>query len=270
MFLLGHVYKRTAIHDTYQGNRQSGIAPSAHYNVIFLFSGSSGQEYGYEDGWQENNIFWYSGEGTIGDMEFKRGNLAIRDHIKNGKELHLFDIIGDGNVRYVGQMLYVGHHFDESRDKDGNRRKRIVFELEPIEADYPDDGVYDTSLDEMYDSSLKDLRKHALAAAVESVSAKEIHTKYRERSRIIKVYALKRADGICEGCGQPAPFHKLDGIPYLEVHHIKKLSDDGPDDPTMVISLCPNCHRRAHYASDADAFNGVLESRVKEIEEKLS
>ena len=47
-----------------------------------------------------------------------------------------------------------------------------------------------------------------------------------------------------------APFITPDGQLYLEVHHIERLSDGGPDHPRWVVAVCPNCHRRAHYAGD--------------------
>ena len=59
---------------------------------------------------------------------------------------------------------------------------------------------------------------------------------------------LHRADGICGGCGQPAPFRRAnDGSPYLEVHHILPLAFGGRDDIENTVALCPNCHRQKHY-----------------------
>lgn len=58
----------------------------------------------------------------------------------------------------------------------------------------------------------------------------------------------KRANGVCEGCNNVAPFpRKKDGSPYLEVHHIVMLSDGGDDTVQNALALCPNCHRKAHY-----------------------
>ncbi|WP_428827026.1 HNH endonuclease [Azonexus sp. IMCC34842] len=60
--------------------------------------------------------------------------------------------------------------------------------------------------------------------------------------------ALFRANGVCERCHNEAPFRRaLDGTPYLEVHHKKRLADDGEDSLDNAIALCPNCHRQAHY-----------------------
>jgi 5-methylcytosine-specific restriction enzyme A len=57
-----------------------------------------------------------------------------------------------------------------------------------------------------------------------------------------------RAKGKCEGCKEKAPFlRRKDGTPYLEVHHIQQLADDGEDTVENAIALCPNCHRERHY-----------------------
>ncbi len=66
-----------------------------------------------------------------------------------------------------------------------------------------------------------------------------------------------RANGVCESCAVAAPFKSRQG-PFLEVHHVLRLADGGPDHPEHVIALCPNCHRRAHYSVDAHDFNTKL------------
>lgn len=59
---------------------------------------------------------------------------------------------------------------------------------------------------------------------------------------------LFRSKGICGMCTAPAPFKRANtGIPYLEVHHIKRLADGGHDTLENTIAVCPNCHRREHY-----------------------
>ena len=59
---------------------------------------------------------------------------------------------------------------------------------------------------------------------------------------------LHRANGNCESCKQPAPFHrKSNGKAYLEVHHRIRLADGGHDCVDNAVAVCPNCHRKAHY-----------------------
>jgi 5-methylcytosine-specific restriction protein A len=96
-------------------------------------------------------------------------------------------------------------------------------------------------------------------------SPKERIVALRERSQAVKAYTLERAQGTCEACHSKAPFESPKG-PYLEVHHVFQLGDDGPDEPWAVIALCPNCHRRAHYSIENEEFNAELKTLLREIE----
>lgn len=114
--------------------------------------------------------------------------------------------------------------------------------------------------------SLAELRHRAINSTTLRATRQQRQSTYYARSSAIRAYALKRAAGKCEACGKPAPFTKPDGDPFLEVHHIERLADGGPDAPEAVIALCPNCHRRAHHAGDAEAFNQGLRAQVRQIE----
>jgi 5-methylcytosine-specific restriction protein A len=131
-FKKGEIYKRSSIHEEYGGNRQSGIAYSGKYNMIFIFTSPAGEEYGYNDRWEAGHFLYY-GEGHEGDMEFSRGNEAIRTHREKHKSLHLFDKVRKGFYKYIGQMQYVDHGEEEGHDKNGKLRKVIVFRLKPID-----------------------------------------------------------------------------------------------------------------------------------------
>lgn len=70
---------------------------------------------------------------------------------------------------------------------------------------------------------------------------------YKRNSDVIAV-VLERAKGICEVCGNEAPFiRKSDGTPYLEIHHVTPLSENGEDTVENAIAVCPNCHRKSHF-----------------------
>lgn len=125
-------YRRRDLHEEFNGQRQGGISTPSHHNFIMLFTGEAGQPHGYKDGWTKENIFTYTGEGQRGDMQFKFGNKAIRDHVDAGKELHLFEQAKKGFVRYVGQMECIGYHIVEAPDTDRKQRKAIVFELKAV------------------------------------------------------------------------------------------------------------------------------------------
>jgi 5-methylcytosine-specific restriction protein A len=80
----------------------------------------------------------------------------------------------------------------------------------------------------------------------------------------VRAWVRQQAKGKCEGCGKPAPFEKS-GSPFLEVHHVKHLAQDGSDRPSNAVALCPNCHRRCHHSSDREEFTASLYTKVKRL-----
>ncbi|WP_166358907.1 HNH endonuclease [Pseudomonas akapageensis] len=78
------------------------------------------------------------------------------------------------------------------------------------------------------------------------------------RDPLVKAWILQNAKGICEGCGDPAPFKLADGRPFLEVHHVRPLKAKGSDCTSNAVALCPNCHRRCHLADDSETFTHSL------------
>ncbi len=83
------------------------------------------------------------------------------------------------------------------------------------------------------------------------------------RSVEVAVWVLKHARGKCELCGNPAPFVRVTGEAYLEVHHVLPLAQDGPDTVENTVAVCPNCHRAAHSARDAMDIAKRLEQAVR-------
>jgi hypothetical protein len=136
-FLPHQLYKRSLIHDEFGGNRQGGISPSAKVPYIFIFSGKSGAQYGYRDGWDNQNIFSYTGEGQDGDMQFIKGNLALREHLNRGKRVFLFEIEGGGMVKFISEMEFYDADYFETPDKNGTSRIGIRFFLKRIGVSIP-------------------------------------------------------------------------------------------------------------------------------------
>jgi hypothetical protein len=127
-FIPNQIYNRRAdIHAIYGGNWQGGICPSASYPFIFIFSGNSGHQHGYKDGWDNPNVFTYTGEGQAGDMKFTKGNLALRDHLQNGKRVFLFESHNSGYVKFIGELEYFDVDFFETHDTSGSKRIGIKF-----------------------------------------------------------------------------------------------------------------------------------------------
>jgi len=91
-------------------------------------------------------------------------------------------------------------------------------------------------------------RKARLASANKKPVPVEVTTLTYQRNRDVVSEVLERAKGVCENCGNNAPFLRAkDNTPYLEVHHIIMLADGGEDTVENALALCPNCHRKKHF-----------------------
>lgn len=88
-------------------------------------------------------------------------------------------------------------------------------------------------------------------SAPTAAALRETTVLVRERSAAVREAVLRRAQGFCELCGEPG-FVTTSGSVYLETHHVVPLADDGPDHPSNVVAICPQDHRRAHYAAERD------------------
>ena len=96
------------------------------------------------------------------------------------------------------------------------------------------------------DSSL--LRLQRLATASKVPTRRLLLVLAFGRNPDVVAEVLLRATGKCERCHKAAPFmRRKNKSPYLEVHHIKHLADDGEDTVQNAIALCPNCHRELHH-----------------------
>jgi len=168
-------------------------------------------------------------------------------------------------VSYVGQFEYEDHNWLRLPDRNDNMRDAVRFELVPAGGVEIDTGV--TSLDDISVDELYDQAEASVNGEGRTTNESRSRTTY-PRSEVVKKYALRVADGVCQGCGDDAPFLTDDGEPFLEVHHMRRRSDGGADHPKNVIALCPNCHRWVHYGQDGEEFNQKLIDRVEELHPK--
>jgi 5-methylcytosine-specific restriction protein A len=135
-------------------------------------------------------------------------------------------------------------------------REAIVFYLEVLEAGRkPEFSANDIEDAEVLKPSslarmpMHELRARALSSASSSPDARQRTVAVQNRAEAIWQYALKLAAGVCESCLQPAPSHGKKG-PYLQVHHLHRLSDAYPYHSDAVAAVYPNCHREIHVGVD--------------------
>src|ERR1039458_58198 len=195
------VRRREGLHAALGGQEQGGISTPAAHPIVLAFTGSTGRIFGYEDGWEDDAIaFRYFGEGQVGPMQWKGGNVAIRDHSLNGESLHLFAAEGDGWAEYVDEMVCGAWDYVEGvPDGEGKQRRAIVFRPTRLVTTEPV-GVIASGRRRAarWTMPLGDLRRRAIAGPDRSGDAKAASRNVYARSEDVAAYVRRRADGTCE------------------------------------------------------------------------
>lgn len=262
-FLQGDSYDREQVL-AFLGSRQpqSGIVHgTANPDYIAIFTGGrSSKPAGYEDGWGQDGVFRYCGQGARGDQRLTRSNKVLAEHqgivliFETWKPRNSWK----GRQRFLGEYRMLGYQWQVGSDsRQGDRL--LVFSLVPVE-NVPRHDLVGTTAATAGDIAA--LRAEAVAAGQPVVPARATRAEYRSRSVSVARYVLARAGGVCEACETPAPFTRPDGTPYLEIHHTRCLADEGPDDIAHVAGICPNCHREAHFGPDTTVFRDRLEKAI--------
>ncbi len=124
---------RRQLHEAFGGQTQSGISPSSQAPLVMIFSDpTSGEKYGYIDGWHADGNYHYSGEGQLGDQTMTRGNKALANHKSEGREVHLFLGGGKGQpVKYLGEFETLDYYQSDAPDREREMRTVCVFRLRP-------------------------------------------------------------------------------------------------------------------------------------------
>ncbi|MFC7156125.1 HNH endonuclease [Halomarina halobia] len=192
------------------------------------------------------------------DDEFPLGFRRVANHR-----------VGDLYSRYGSMERYIEQAMARSA-AEGGATGQTTIDMHYESSIGPSENTADRIADEIENETqltLDELRERAEDASQETATRTTTTTNRRRRSRAVKDYALARADGICEGCEENAPFVTPSGNPYLEVHHVFQVSDDGADSPDAVVAICPTCHSRIHHADDGSEYNAELIEKLRtEIE----
>jgi hypothetical protein len=132
----GEQVQRKALQEVYGGRTQGGIGPSRRSPNVFVFSDPvAGEPHGYFDGWRDDHLFHYTGEGQYGDQQMKSGNASILNHAEEGRALRVFTG-ARGTVTYEGEFeLLDWYTTDAPETGNGPVRSVIVFRLKPLDSE---------------------------------------------------------------------------------------------------------------------------------------
>jgi len=247
--IVGSKYSNNDICVTFLCSPQGGMRRSKRTNTLVLIADHIKSI--YDDRWLDGKLL-YTGMGTGGSQTLKGNqNLTLYESNTNGVDVHLFEVFKKKVYTYMGRVQLADKPFQEKQDDvKGQLRKVWVFPLQLIDEAKP---IPRMELDKVFEDELKQSKTLSTDELLEKAKQTSKHPGSREstsrvyqRSPYVVDYTLRRANGICELCEQPAPFNKPSGEPYLEVHHIHHLADGGEDTIENAVALCPNCHRMMH------------------------
>lgn len=272
MFKVNEEYDRNDLL-SFTGSKQqiSGIiyGPLQPNSVIITSGGKHGESFNYSDHKNKDGTWRYIGQGSTGNQKpLSAANSKLTNQNRDillfsTREPNKFEKKQRGNQRkrYKFEGLFNVLQWDLEVAADGERRgdKLVVITLIPANNIFDDYELANISLQ----NPPKTLESLYLEIKQENKNRPKGISKreYIQRSDKVKEYAILRANGLCELCNKTAPFLTSNGIPFLEVHHIMKLADDGPDEPENVAALCPNCHRESHFGENQTLIKDKLISQ---------
>ncbi|QVK21805.1 HNH endonuclease [Mycoplasmatota bacterium] len=253
--ILGKSYNNYEIINTFQCSEQGGMRRSHKTNTLVIVSDHTKPL--YDDRWDEEGVLHYTGMGKSGamDIDFAQ-NRTVKESGVNSTEMHLFEVFDSStNTKYVYRgiiELYAQPYQDNQIGEDGNLRKAWIFPLLPRHR-FTVNSIRLKKIGDEKDKTaarMSDevINKYAKSRSNQPPSKRIARTVIVNRDPIVKEFVKRRANGRCDLCDEDAPFKVKEKIPYLEVHHIIQLADDGPDTIYNAVALCPNCHRKVHYA----------------------
>ena len=164
----------------------------------------------------------------------------------------MFEVLVPTEYIYRGVVSLADKPYQEiQKGDDGVPRKIWMF---PLKLQTSTQSIPEASLNKYIKEkekaaeklSLAELKKRAEQNESDNVSSRNVSSNVFIRDAFVAEYAKRRANGICQLCGQKAPFANKEGKPYLECHHIEWISEGGSDTIENTVALCPNCHRKMH------------------------
>lgn len=280
-FALGEEYHRHALLD-FVGSKQaqSGViwGPREPGYIVCTSGGRHGKKAGYFDEPLGDGSWFYFGQGGKGDQSLSN---AANSRLASGNSSVLLFTTREPTAREITTQGGYGKRFRFLGSYSVVAMEMVVPDSGPRKGDHllrfhlmhAEEHMSVGKMQEI-PTRRAEVSLHELQARLSSQSRGVPVThlgvaEYRRRSLEIRQYALQRANGICESCLEPAPFSCDGGIPYLEVHHLHRLADDGPDAPENVAAICPNCHRAAHYASNRLDLNAALGLAIEKKERMI-
>lgn len=265
----GDTVTNSDIVNIFKCSGQGGMRRSHEKKSLILISNQLANI--YQDRW-EGDILHFTGMGLKGDQSIiNRQNKTLAESATNGVTVFLFEVLETRVYIFRGEVILASKPYQEKQQDDiGSLRKVWVFPLK-LKTENGGELPTETILNAEH-------IKHQKAAglSVEQLRFKMNHSKIGGmrrgeatiylRNPYVAALAKRLAKGRCRLCDEPAPFTDNQGQPFLEVHHIVRLADGGPDTIINTVALCPNCHRKMHcinHTADVEQLIEVAKTQAE-------
>src|SRR5262245_8356249 len=207
----------------------------------------------YQDRW-DGAVLHYTGMGLTGHQSLTYAqNRTLAESSKTKLPVHLLEALEPQKYTYAGEVELVGAPYQEEQlDDAGQTRKVWMFPVQiksqgviPALTDKQARTIEEAQARIARQLSLEELRARAKRAKKQP-SVRTVQTSAHVRDAAVAEYVKRLANGQCDLCDKPAPFHNRRNEAYLECHHITWLAKGGEDTIANTVALCPNCHRKMH------------------------
>lgn len=221
--------------------------------VQVQFEAHDGTPPAYKDQHLANGDILLIGRGQPehGDQKETHGNRILVEAIERNSDdaFPVYEKIGGNRYHYLGD--FIGSTFTyEELDPQQPGYKVFRFILTPVSA---------ADLDSLTEAGDTDVNEFA-GDASPSVppERRQVVQAIIARNRKLVGKAKKDADYRCQRCDNESGWLTSEGKPYVEVHHIIPLGENGFDDLRNMIVLCVNCHKMLHHASNRHMLSADL------------
>ena len=133
---IGQIINNSDLHDIFGCGNMGGMRRSKKTNTLVIVSDYTKGL--YHDKWI-GGVLHYTGMGKIGDQDINWAqNSTLANCMTNGVDVHLFEVINEGEYIYCGRIELVEKPYIEIQPgEDGGMRKVWMFPIRPV----PDNDV---------------------------------------------------------------------------------------------------------------------------------
>lgn len=210
----------------------------------------------------ENIKFAYE-KGYLVRVIIQTGDLSVRHdpEIGKAKTVHrqldskYWEVADYSNLTGEFKLIRIDDCIDFSNKDASTHNKSVSFFSAPS---------FDLATCNLRADSLPSMKGKPPPLGKKNPARKAKNSSARERSPLVRRWLLDNTGEACECCNK-TPFRKADGTTFREVHHIKRLADDGSDSVENAIAVCANCHRELHFGVSRDELVESLYVRIPRL-----